>query len=235
MKLTKDAIDAFGEYSTKVTDQYASWVPANELETKLKWVANTIKAYNIPGTTTKRQTFFIALGGFDMHSELTDSQYGLLSVIDTALSNFWTKVDADMKSKVTLFTGSDFGRTLNSNGNGSDHGWAGNHIVLGGGVKGGTIYGYNNFKEGPTTTDYGAYPDFTRINSGITNTTINVGRGRLIAGTSVEEYLYPILKWYGLSNHDLFSGSSSVFPTYGSSARFNTGAGDPRVVLPMYV
>ena len=115
-----------------------------------------------------------------------------------------------MKPCVTLFSASDFGRTLTGNGNGTDHAWGGNQFVLGGAVKGQQIYG--------------TYPTFA---ADIMKSTFDVGQGRLIPSYSVEEYVYPILKWFGVSDNDLFG---SVFPGY--AARFGTGG--IRTTYPLY-
>ena len=50
-------------------------------------------------------------------------------------------VELGIADKVTTFTASDFGRTLASNGDGSDHGWGSHHFMVGGAVKGKEIYG----------------------------------------------------------------------------------------------
>jgi uncharacterized protein (DUF1501 family) len=81
---------------------------------------------------------------------------------------------------VTLFTASDFGRTLTSNGDGSDHGWGAHHFVLGGAVQGGNIYG--------------AFPQVTF------NTSEDVGQGNLLPTTSVEQYAATLGRWLGVAD-----------------------------------
>jgi uncharacterized protein (DUF1501 family) len=89
-----------------------------------------------------RQVFFINRGGWDHHNELLIPQSALLSEVDEAMEAFWTELGLHgLQEDVVLFSASDFGRTLTSNGLGTDHAWAGNHFVLGGQVNGGRIYG----------------------------------------------------------------------------------------------
>merc|ERR1712196_182548 len=97
---------------------------------------------------------------------------------------------------VVLATESDFGRTLTSNGGGSDHGWAGQHIILGGGIRGGKI-----FNQYPTSLVEGNDQD--------------AGRGRLIPKYPWESMMVPIAEWMGLET----SQHSSVFPNL---ANFNS-------------
>ena len=90
----------------------------------------------------QRQVFFVAAGGFDSHDSQIQDQPGLLKGISDAIAAFYAAtVEIGMVDSVTTFTQSDFGRTLTSNGDGTDHAWGGNQIVLGGGVRGRDIYG----------------------------------------------------------------------------------------------
>ncbi|MCB1076385.1 MAG: DUF1501 domain-containing protein, partial [Verrucomicrobiae bacterium] len=86
-------------------------------------------------------------------------------------------------NQVTLFTASDFGRTLTSNGAGSDHAWGGNHLILGGAVQGQRIWG--------------TYPNLYEDNP------LDVGRGRLIPTTSVDSYFAELALWLGVPRSDL--------------------------------
>jgi len=101
---------------------------------------------------------------------------------------------------VTVFTASDFGRTLSSNGRGSDHAWGGNHLVMGGAVTGGDIYG--------------------RFPSLYSGNDLDTGRGRLIPTTSVDEYFAELAMWFGVSSADLplVLPNLSRFYTAGSGA-----------------
>ncbi|HEY5791712.1 MAG TPA: DUF1501 domain-containing protein [Chthoniobacterales bacterium] len=210
-RITLDAQDALTQYQKKLdTDAYPQWDTANQpvLEQQLKLVANVISAYR--NSPTKRQTFFISISGFDLHHGLMLEHPDVLKALNSALGNFWNHLSADLKPAVTLFTASDFGRTLSGNGSGADHGWGGNQIVMGGAVQGGRIFG--------------TYPTFA---PSVIETTYDVGQGRLIPGFSVEEYVYPILRWFGVSDSDLFG---AVFPGY--TSRF--GSGGIRASYPLY-
>ena len=94
------------------------------------------------GVGAKRQVIFVSLGGFDNHAFLSGSHPPLLTQLAAALSAFDAALgELNVRNQVTTFTASDFGRTLASNGDGSDHGWGAHHFVLGGAVKGRDIYG----------------------------------------------------------------------------------------------
>ena len=122
-----------------------------------------IRASNQLGATAatpvKRQIFFVSIGGFDTHgTEFWDNNPRLNGRISKAINAFWSAMgnvrirDAagtgylpgSAQDRVTLLTMTDFGRTLDSNGAGSDHGWGSHHFVLGGAVQGGKIYGMNH-------------------------------------------------------------------------------------------
>jgi uncharacterized protein (DUF1501 family) len=131
-----------------------------------------------------RQTFFIQWGGWDHHDEVINNQQAMLGQVSAAVAAFYNALTLlGVENKVTLFTASDFGRTLTSNGKGSDHAWGGNHFVLGGGVNGRKIYGQ--------------YPDLYQDNP------LDTGRGRLIPTTSVDEYFAELALWFGVPKSSL--------------------------------
>lgn len=157
----------------------------------LKMVANSIAARQTLGM--KRQIFFVELGGFDNHDELINNQALLLRDFDEAMSSFYQATqEMGLEDCVTTFTISDFARTLTSNGNGTDHAWGGNAIVMGGAVKGKDMYG--------------TYPELG-LGSGL-----DVGGGVLVPTTSADEYFAELALWYGLSPNDL----SLVLPNIGN-------------------
>ncbi len=161
--LNEDTVKAFSEYrpssnpSAAPIDVVNSPNGFNPLAAQLRMAATLIRASaSLGGGATqpmKRQVFFVAMGGFDTHgSEFWQTNTALNKRIDQALDAFWQALGKITvrgstqkgQDRVTLFTMTDFGRTLDSNGQGSDHGWGGHHIVLGGAVKGGFIYGANH-------------------------------------------------------------------------------------------
>ena len=161
----------------------------NGLAQQLQTVARIIGARS--GLGAKRQVFFVAMGGFDTHDNQNVNQADLLARISHALGYFDTALaglsGGDMRNNVTLFTASDFGRTLTSNGDGTDHGWGSHHLVSGGAVNGGEIYG--------------RFPKF-----GMTeNDTAN---NAYLPVTSVDTIGSTLGKWFGVSDSNL----DTVFP-----------------------
>ncbi len=154
----------------------------NTLADQLKMVARTISARQALGA--KRQVFFVSLGGFDTHDFQLRDQPGLHATLAAAINAFYqATVEIGVANLVTTFTASDFGRTLTSNGDGSDHGWGSHHFVVGGAVKGGSVYG--SFP----TIALGAAED--------------VGSGRLLPSTAVDQYAATLARWFGVSDTDL--------------------------------
>jgi uncharacterized protein (DUF1501 family) len=115
----------------------------------------------------------------------------MLDEVDTAIGAFWQAITAmGLQDSVVLFTGSDFGRTLTSNGRGSDHAWGGNHFVLGGPVAGRRIHG--------------AYPSLAlNPDTGAELNPLDTGRGRLIPTTSCDAYFAELALWLGVSRSNL--------------------------------
>lgn len=115
--------------------------PGSDLGRQLAMIARLIKARSALGL--KRQCFFCSIGGFDTHGDDQKwVQQQKFTEIDEALKAFNDEVNTQgLGPQVTLFTASDFGRTLVSNGSGSDHGWGNHHLVMGGAVQGGKLYG----------------------------------------------------------------------------------------------
>ena len=161
----------------------------NGLADQLKLVARMISTADAVGA--KRQVFFVSLGGFDTHSGLATVHPGLLTSVAQALSAFYAAtIELGVANQVTTFTASDFGRTLTAD-DGSDHGWGSMHFMLGGAVNGGRYYGTP-----PVVANGG--PD-------------DVGQGRLLPTTSVDQYAATLGTWLGISDTDLLT----VLPNLG--------------------
>ncbi len=174
----------------------------NSLATQLQMVAKMIAARNTLGA--KRQVFFVSIGGFDNHDGLLTAHPPLLASVADALSAFYNAtVELGVANQVTSFTASDFGRSLVGNNDGSDHGWGSHHFVLGGAVKGQAFYGLP-----PVLANNG--PD-------------DVGQGRLLPSTSVDQFAGTLASWFGVSATDLTGSTSSVLPGLANFTTKNLG------------
>ena len=182
----------------------AMFPTSNALAMTLRTVARTIKISNQMGLG--RQTFFVSMGGWDHHSELLNTQQSMLTTLDTAIGAFQQALEAlGLANDVITFTASDFGRTLRSNGRGSDHAWGGNGMVFGGPVDGGKLFG--------------TYPSLALDGPN------DVGRGgRFLPSTSLDLFFAEMLRWFGVPNNSLsyvlpnlsnFYNVSSTLPPLG--------------------
>ena len=139
---------------------------------------------------TKRQVFLVSIGGFDLHDNLIAQQPTLLGKVSDAMTSFYNAtVELGVANKVTAFTASDFGRTLASNGDGSDHGWGSHHLMVGGAVNGAAFYG----TPPPISVGSTAAPEDQW----------HVGQGRLLPSTAVDQYAATLAKWFGVSDTDM--------------------------------
>jgi uncharacterized protein (DUF1501 family) len=137
----------------------------------------------------QRQVFFVSAPGFDTHDSQIEDHPALLSNVSRSLTAFYdATVELGVSSGVTSFTASDFGRTLSSNGDGSDHGWGSHHFVVGDSVRGGGFWGTM-----PNLASGG--PD-------------DVGWGQIVPSTSVDQYAATLGRWFGLDSTQL----NEVFP-----------------------
>ena len=174
--------------------------PSNGLAAQLKQIAQIIQVRAALGV--RRQIFFAGIGNFDTHADQLPLQSSLLALISPALAAFYNAtVELNVASNVTTFTMSDFSRTFQPNSNnGSDHAWGSHHIVIGGAVKGGQIYGTY-----PTIALGG--PDDSGSN------------GRWVPSTASVQYAATLAQWFGVGTTDL----PSVFPTIGNFATTSLG------------
>ena len=180
----------------------AAFAPAgnSSISQQMKMIARIIASRNALGM--KRQIFFCSAGGYDTHGLQPLAHANLLSAISRAikaLHDATASPELDIANNVTTFTAADFGRTFKSNGLGSDHAWGNHHMVVGGAVNGGKLYGaFPVFQlGGPSDTD-GSNPT-----------------GRWIPTTSVDEYSATLARWMGVSDAalDVIFPNLNRFPT----------------------
>ena len=177
----------------------------NSLAAELRIVARIIAARGALGS--KRQVFLVSLGGFDHHDRLVEEQPGLLRKVSEAVTAFHqATVELGVADKVTTFTASDFGRALASNGNGTDHGWGGHHLIVGGAVRGKAFYG--------------TPPPLSAGDSDTPENQWHIGQGRLIPSTSVEQYAATLARWFGVGEGEL----AGILPHL---KNFGVAAGQP--------
>ncbi len=197
-RVMKRAVEAEAQLTTALATTPALTTPFstdNSLAVQMQMVAKIIAARTALGA--KRQVFFVSIGGFDLHDFLVAQHPGLLTNVSGAIKSFYDATEAlGVSNQVTTFTASDFGRTLTSNGDGSDHGWGSHHFVVGGAVKGQQFWG-----KAPAT--------------GV-GTSDDVGQGRLLPTTSVDMLGSELATWFGVTPTNM----SRVFPNIG---RFNQG------------
>jgi len=160
----------------------ATVFPNSQLGRQLRTVARLIA--NKDQLEMQRQIFFVGIGGFDSHDNQNLNQPGLLGGVADSIAAFYSATaELGISDSVTTFTQSDFGRTLTSNGDGTDHAWGGNQLVVGGAVRGQDIYG-----------------TFPLLQIGGDDDT---GGGRMIPTTSADQYAATLAKWFGIPDVDL--------------------------------
>jgi len=178
------AMEAFALFNsaTTITLPNESAYPNTNLAKQLMRVAKTIAGRGTLGHN--RQTFFVEYGGWDHHDNLIANQARMLPEVDAAIKAFVDSLTAlGLFDNVTLFTASDFARTLSTDSSGTDHAWGGNHFVIGGAVKGHRLYGN--------------YPSLSL------GSALDVGRGRIIPQIAVDSYFAEMALWLGVSRSDL--------------------------------
>ncbi|MGB9290754.1 MAG: DUF1501 domain-containing protein, partial [Terracidiphilus sp.] len=172
-------------------DPMSNKLADNPLAQSLQTVARIISGRASLGVS--RQIFYVQLGSFDTHNNQAVQHAQLLTQLGAAFEYFDSlMVTMGLSNNVTAFTISDFGRTLTSNSNGTDHGWGSHHFVVGGAVQGQNMYG--------------TYPIVG------TDQANDVGEGRLIPTTAVEQYAGTLAQWFGLSDSQI----REVFPNFGN-------------------
>lgn len=187
---TRDAIDALFVPPTGS----AGW----SLHTQLYQVLRDLIAGAMPttggGLGVRRQVFSVGLGGFDTHVGQRATQDALLAQVDFSLAAFHQAMNllraegvfGASPPQATLFTMSDFGRTLLENSDrGSDHAWGSHAIVLGDRVQGRRLYG--------------AYPNLDLSGNAVNNLDTVDAKGRFIPALTVDQYAYSLAYWLGLN------------------------------------
>ena len=188
--------------------------PNTTLGNQLKQVARLIKKRN--ELTVNRQVFFCQVGGFDTHTGQLATQVTLLGQVGQAMRAFYEEMNVQgLGDKVTQFTMADFSRTMNPAGTGagvgSDHAWANNHFVVGGGITAADFYGMNCANGTPFPTLVYNGPDDADSSA--------TARGRWIPTTSVEQYAATLARWYGLPEANMID----VFPKINNFPNTNLG------------
>ncbi len=176
----------------------------SSLATQLQTVARLISVRD--RLRMQRQVFFVSTGGFDTHDAQVDDQPGLLGNVSASLGAFHSALrELGVADRVTTFTHSDFGRTLTSNGDGTDHAWGGVQLVMGDAVLGRRFFGQ--------------YP-LLRIGAQVaTDGADDVGGGRFIPGVSADQYAATLARWFGVPD----AGLSQVAPSIGNFASRDLG------------
>lgn len=162
--------------------------PGTSIGQQLAQIAKVIQARSLLGLT--RQVFYASFGSFDTHADQLQRQAALYTDLDGAMTAFYrATVELGVASQVLSFTMSDFGRTLKPSNGGSDHAWGSHHLIMGGSVQGGNVYG--------------AFPSLVLGGADDADE-----RGRFIPTTSVDQYAATIAAWMGVSGADL----AGIFP-----------------------
>ncbi len=185
--------------STGSGQAFSTQFPGTSIGNQMKQIAQIIALRGQIGLS--RQVFFCSLGGFDTHGSQSWAHWDLLKNVSEAMAAFYNATaEMGVADQVTTFTESDFGRTLQPNGVGTDHGWGNHYLVMGGAVKGGDLYGSYPLMALGGPNDSGS-------------------RGAMIPTTSLDQYGATLAKWFGVADAAL----PSVFPNLGNFATKDLG------------
>ncbi len=198
-------------FSTALTNALATAkvntpFPATQIGAQLQTVARIMSIRNSLGIG--RQIFFCQLGGFDTHGAQEGTQDPLLQQLSQAVGAFYTATqEVGTDTNTTTFTASEFGRTLQPNGNaGTDHAWGSHHFVIGTGAsQGGSLQGGKI---------WGQFPSLALGGPDDANT-----RGTLVPTTSVDQYAATMAHWFGVSAANM----NTIFPYVGNFPTANLG------------
>lgn len=182
-RMKRNSLDAYTQFKAATDTPIPIDTLGNTgLGNSLRQVAKVIAGRTSLGV--KRQIFYVQWGGWDFHDNVVSNMNNMIPVVSNAMKSFYDLMTSmGVQNNVTLFSASEFGRSLTSNAQGSDHAWGGHQFVMGGAVNGKRIYG--------------AYPDLYQGNS------LDTGRGRIIPTTSVDQLAAELAIWLGVSKSDL--------------------------------
>ena len=166
----------------------------NYLAMQLQMVARLIDTNRRGNLGMRRQVFMVMHPAYDHHDRQLVEHADRMAQLDHALGYFNDVLarmpGGDLRSQVTTFTSSEFGRTLTNNGDGTDHGWGSHHLIMGGAVQGGDVYG--------------RYPQLATADAqGVFDSPELLSNGVMLPSTSVEQYAYTLGRWMGVSSSDL--------------------------------
>lgn len=194
-----DGIELNGMLTGLSGGGFSTPFPGTGIGQQLQQVAQLISLR--ASTGMKRQVFFCALNGFDTHSSQSWAHWDLLQNLAEAMAAFYNATaEMGVADKVTTFTASEFGRSLQPSGSGTDHGWGNHHLVMGGAVQGGDLYG--------------TFPDLALGGPDDTGS-----RGVLIPTTSLDQFGGTCARWFGVAPEDM----GDVFPNLGNFTTANLG------------
>jgi uncharacterized protein (DUF1501 family) len=193
---TSGITNAYNDPLLKYTSPVDGSTRFNNLAIQLQMVARLIDTNRAASLGIRRQFFMVSIGGFDTHDNQIAAHAEGMAQLNHAMAYFDTVLGnmpaGNLRSQVTTFTASDFGRTFTNNGDGTDHGWGGHHFIMGGAVKG--------------TEVYGTFPQYSTADSqGVFSSPDQIQNGVMLPSTSVDQYAYTLGKWMGVSASDLLS------------------------------
>lgn len=149
----------------------------------------------------QRQIFFVKHHGYDLHDSQLARHPELLEDLAANLHAMYQAVDKlGLAKNVTSFTMSDFGRRMTSNGNGTDHGWGGHQLLVGGAVNG--------------NQQIGTWPEL------VLDGEDDYARGRLIPKIAADQVGATLAQWMGVSDN---AALEYVFPNIRNFAESNLG------------
>ena len=188
--------------SATIHTPFPPTLPGQQLQT----VAKIMSIRGVLGIA--RQIFFCQLGGFDTHGLQSGNQDPLLQQLSQAVGQFYLATqEVGTATSTVTFTASEFGRTLQANGNaGTDHAWGSHHLVI----------GMNNSNGGPLLGGkfYGQFPSLALGGADDANS-----RGTMIPTTSVDQYAATMAQWLGLPPASV----GQIFKYVGNFATANLG------------